>query len=60
MTTLLTTQQAADELQVSQTRIRALIKAERLKTTVIGGRHLIKPHDLDAVRVRKNGRPTKE
>jgi excisionase family DNA binding protein len=54
---LYTTVTAAEELGVSQQRIRALIAAGRLQATLIGSVYLITPEQLDAVRDRKPGRP---
>ena len=59
----ITTDQAATELGVSSRRVRALIKDGRLKAKTVGegnrATHLIVRPDLDAVRVRKAGRPPK-
>lgn len=54
---LYSTATAAAELGVSQARIRALIAAGRLKATLVGSVYLITPEQLEAVRVRKPGRP---
>jgi len=54
---LLTTSDAARELAITAGRVRALISAGRLRTTQIGGMHLIDPVDLEAVRIRRPGRP---
>jgi excisionase family DNA binding protein len=55
---ILTTKQAAQELGLTERRIRALIGAGRLKADRFGQRsHAIRRSDLDAVRVRKPGRP---
>jgi excisionase family DNA binding protein len=58
---LMTTDDAAKELGVTPTRIRAMIRAGRLKAKVFGVppriTYLILPADLDAVRDRKPGRP---
>ena len=57
MTPFFTTSTAAVELGVSATRVRALIAAGRLRTTLAGRDWLIAPKALDAVRNRKPGRP---
>jgi excisionase family DNA binding protein len=54
---LLTTRQAAAALQVSEQRVRALISAGRLKSTLFGGSHAIRQADLAALADRKPGRP---
>jgi len=56
---LLTTKQAAEELGVHQSRIYALINSHRLQATRFGNSWMIKESDLEAVRVRKPGRPSK-
>lgn len=56
---LITTKQAAAELGISDSRVRQLILAERLKAERVGSQLLIRPRDLDAVRERKPGRPAK-
>ena len=53
----LSTRDAAKELGVSDSRIRHLILAGRLKAQKLGWVCLILPEDLDAVRDRKPGRP---
>lgn len=55
--TLLTTAQAAERLGVTRWRVNALIKAGRLKAQKMGQIFLIEEGDLEAVRVRKPGRP---
>ena len=55
----ITVAQAATELSVSQQRIRALIAAGRLRAVKFGSAWLIQPADLEAVRVRRPGRPKK-
>ncbi len=54
---LFTTSEAAAELGVSSTRVRAMIAAGRLKAAKFGRDWLISQRHLDAVRVRKPGRP---
>lgn len=56
---LITTKEAAEKLGVSMRRITALIQKGRLPSTQIGREHLIKKSDLELVRERKTGRPTK-
>jgi len=56
--TFLSTADAAKELGVNESRVCQLILAGRLKAQKLGKRvWLILPKDLDAVRVRKPGRP---
>jgi len=57
---LLTTRQAAERLNISLRRVRALIEAGRLPSQQYGRDHLINEADLELVRERKPGRPTKE
>ena len=54
---LLTTGDAAIELGVHRSRIYALINSGRLVASRLGDILVIKASDLDAVRVRKPGRP---
>jgi excisionase family DNA binding protein len=56
----LTTQQAADELGVTQSRVIAMIGAGRLKASKVGMQWLIDRKDLAKVRNRKPGRPKKK
>lgn len=53
------TTEAGRRLGISDARARALIMSKRLKALRIGGAWLIDPNDLDAVKVRKVGRPRK-
>lgn len=55
----LTAKQAAQRLEISEQRVRALIAAGRLKATKHGKSHMIRERDLEAVAERKPGRPTK-
>jgi excisionase family DNA binding protein len=55
----LTTTEAAAALGVTPQRIRALIAAGRLRAVKVGRDWLIRPPDLEAVRVRTSGRPRK-
>jgi len=63
MTDYLTTAMAAAEIGVTPGRIRAMIRAGRLKSKRQGrgnrATYYIKMADLDAIRDRKPGRPTK-
>jgi len=54
---LLTTQQAAERLGISEGRVRALILAGRLPAEKFGKAHMIKEKDLELVRERSPGRP---
>ena len=54
---MLTTAQAAETLHISRSRILKLIAAGRLPATKNGRDWLIRPEDLDLVKVRKPGRP---
>jgi len=56
---IITTTEAARRLGVTPTRVRALIEAKRLKAFKYGREWLIDPKDLDAVKIRKVGRPRK-
>ena len=56
---IITTTEAAKRLGVTPTRVRALIEAKRLKAFKYGREWLSDPKDLDAVKVRKVGRPKK-
>ena len=55
-----TTQEAAKKLGVSVRRIVALINAGDLPSSRIGRSHVIKETDLELVKDRKPGRPSKE
>lgn len=56
----LTTQQAAQELGVSQRRIQAMIHDGRLVAQRLGPYWVITHEQLEKVRVRKKGRPPKK
>ena len=56
---IISTAEAARRLGVTPNRVRALIEAKRLKAFKYGREWLIYPKDLDAVKVRKVGRPRK-
>lgn len=51
----LTTQEAADILEVSRSRVIALIRAGRLPAEKFGSQWAIKEEDLDLVKDRKPG-----
>jgi excisionase family DNA binding protein len=56
---LISTEQAARELGVTRRRVQALIQSGRLKAKKVGRSYVIRPKDLEAVRVRKPGRQPK-
>ncbi|MDQ3132858.1 MAG: helix-turn-helix domain-containing protein [Acidobacteriota bacterium] len=56
---LLTTREVAEKLGVSLRRVRALIEAGKLPSQQYGRDHLIKESDLELVKDRKAGRPSK-
>jgi len=56
---IITTAEAARRLGVTGNRVRAMIRAKRLKAFKFGREWLIDPKDLDAVKDRKVGRPRK-
>ena len=51
--------EAARRLNVTPTRVRAMISSGRLKATKVGNMWVIDPKDLEAVKNRKVGRPRK-
>jgi hypothetical protein len=53
------TTEAGRRLVIIDARVCALILSKRLKAVKVGGAWLIDPSYLDAVRVRKVGRPRK-
>ena len=57
---MISTNEAAKELGVTSIRVRALISAGRLPAQKIGRDWIIHSSDLDLVRVRKPGRPSKK
>ena len=57
MDKFLTTYQAADILDISDRRVRALIKAKRLPAKKFGPAWMIQERDLKKVKNRKPGRP---
>ncbi len=56
----LTTQEAAEKLNVSIRRVVALINSGDLPSSRIGRSHVIKESDLKLVKDRKPGRPSKK
>ena len=54
---MITVSQAAQELKITGRRVRALITAGRLRAQKVGDIWVIAEADLDAVRIRKPGRP---
>ena len=56
---IIDTTEAARRLNVTPTRVRAMINSGRLKATKVGIVWMIDPRDLDAVKDRKVGRPRK-
>ena len=56
---LISTAEAAKRLNVTPSRVRAMIARGRLRAMRIGIMWLIDPKDLDAVKDRKVGRPRK-
>jgi excisionase family DNA binding protein len=57
--TLLSTTEAARELGVSLRRVQALITAGRLAARRIGRSYVVDSRALEAVRVRRPGKPKK-
>ena len=53
------TAEAARRLNVTQSRVRAMIDSGRLKAMKVGREWLIDPKNLDALKDRKTGRPRK-
>jgi excisionase family DNA binding protein len=51
--------EAAKRLNVTPTRVRAMISSGRLKATKVGNMWVLDPKDLEAVKNRKVGRPRK-
>jgi excisionase family DNA binding protein len=60
MKDLLTTREAAEILKISDARVRQLIYAGKLPSQKIGQMNLIKKSDLELVKDRKPGRPSKK
>jgi excisionase family DNA binding protein len=56
---LISAAEAARRLNVTPSRVRAMINSGRLKATKIGNMWVIDPKDLEAVKNRKVGRPRK-
>jgi excisionase family DNA binding protein len=57
MENLLTTEEVAVRLGVTGSRVRAMIRDERLPAQKFGHVHMIKEADLQLVKDRKTGRP---
>jgi excisionase family DNA binding protein len=56
---IISTAEAARRLGVTDSRVRKMILAKRLKAIKVGREWLIDPKDLEAVKDRKVGRPRK-
>lgn len=56
---MLTTQEAAERLGITDARIRAMILSGRLPAEKFGRAHVIREEDLKLVEDRKPGRPRK-
>jgi len=59
MDELLTTQQAAERLGITDSRVRQLVLEGRLPALRFGRSHMIRAADLKAVEGMKRGRPAK-
>ena len=57
---MLTTHQAALELGISDSRMKQFIQDGRIPTKRFGHMHMIDIHDLDILRVRRTGKPTRK
>jgi excisionase family DNA binding protein len=57
---LLTTKETAEKLGVSVRRVQAMITDGSLSATKLGRDYVIKESDLESVKDRKPGRPSKE
>jgi len=57
---MLTTQEVAEQLDITRPRVHALIQAGRLPAVKMGRDYFIKESDLALVADRKPGRPKKE
>ena len=57
---LLTTREVAEILKISMRRVCALVESGNLPSKQYGRDHLIKESDLEFVKDRKPGRPSKE
>jgi len=56
---MLSVTQAARILNVNTSRVRALIRANRIKAEKVGGVWVMQRRALESVKVRKAGRPKK-
>jgi len=54
---MLSVTQAARILNVNTSRVRALIRSKRIKAEKVGGVWVMQRESLEAVKVRKPGRP---
>ena len=57
---MLSTKEAAEILQVTDRRVRAMITAGKLKAKKIGRDYVIMPEELEKVKNRKPGKPKKQ
>ena len=57
---LISTSEAAHKLGITAIRIRAMIRAGNLPAQKIGRDYVVKVSDLELVKNRKPGRPSKE
>ena len=60
MKDLISSKEAAEKLGVSIRRVQALIKDGRLPAQKIGNSYVVNEKDLELVKTRHPGRPTKE
>lgn len=60
MNSLISTKEAAEKLGVSLRRVQTLITVGRLPAQKIGNSYVVKEKDLELVKNRKPGRPSKE
>lgn len=59
MDNLISTKEAAEKLGVSLRRVQALVTSGRLPAQKIGNSYVVREEDLELVKNRKTGRPTK-
>jgi excisionase family DNA binding protein len=60
MKDLISSKEAAEKLGLSLRRVQALITAGRLPAQKIGNSYVVDEKDLELVKERKAGRPTKD
>ena len=60
MKDLISSKEAAEKLGVSLRRVQALITSGRLPAQKIGNSYVVQEKDLELVKERNPGRPTKE